>query len=261
MLPKARYARVLEIGTGTGFFILNLWQAGFVGEPHACDISPGMLAVCAENARRIGCDIRLRTADAEGLPHEDGSFDLVVGHALLHHLPEPETALREVRRVLAPGGEVLIAGEPTPIGDRLAGSARWVARRGVRAAAAVAPRLRKRRPPGPATVTATAEDRILRELEFQVDLHTFAPGELAAMARRAGFDGVRVETEELLSSLFGWAVRTVEADAPPGLLGRPWAWWAYRWYLRLYAVDRALLNPALPKSLFHNALLYGEKRG
>src|SRR5947199_7980478 len=55
MLPGRRYGRVLEVGAGTGFFLLNLWQAGFVGEAHACDISPGMLAACRANADRLGC--------------------------------------------------------------------------------------------------------------------------------------------------------------------------------------------------------------
>src|SRR5439155_10987222 len=47
MLPASRYGRVLDVGCGTGFFIINLWLAGLVGEAHACDISPGMLAACA----------------------------------------------------------------------------------------------------------------------------------------------------------------------------------------------------------------------
>src|SRR5687768_11462935 len=63
MLPKRSYGRVLEIGSGTGFFLLNLWKAGYVEEAHATDISAGMLAVCAESARRVGCDLRTQTAD------------------------------------------------------------------------------------------------------------------------------------------------------------------------------------------------------
>ncbi|MCA1727775.1 MAG: class I SAM-dependent methyltransferase, partial [Actinobacteria bacterium] len=108
MLPLPSYGRVLEAGAGTGFFILNLWQAGIVREPHATDISPGMVAACMENGRRLGCDVRGQTADAENLPYPDGSFDLVVGHAFLHHLPDPQGFIQEAFRVLRPGGALFI---------------------------------------------------------------------------------------------------------------------------------------------------------
>ena len=259
MLPRRRYGRVLDVGTGTGFFILNLWQAGYVGEPHACDISPGMLAACAESARAVGCDLSLRTADAESLPFEEESFDLVVGHALLHHLPQPEAALREINRVLVPGGEVLIAGEPTRTGDRLARGVGRLTWRTWREAARIVPAFRK---PDPLTGDPLSDDeRLMRDLEWTVDLHTFDPSELGRMAQRAGFDAVCVETEELVSSLVGWAVRTIEAEAPPGLLGRRWANFAYRAYLALSAMDRQLLYTMLPRDWFYNVLLYARKPG
>ena len=253
MLPRERYGRVLEVGCGTGFLILNLWLAGFVEEPHACDISTGMLAVCGESARRLGCDLKLRVADAERLPYDDEEFDLVVGHAVLHHIPEPEAALREIHRVLRPGGAVWILGEPSRLGDRMARAAGRVTSKAVRTAARFIPRLRK-----PAVESDGEEQRILRELEWSVDLHTFVPVDAAAMAHGVGFRNVRVETEEFLSSIVGWTVRTVEAEVPPGLLRRRWAKAAYRTYLGLSAVDGALYR-YLPKELFYNVLLYGEK--
>jgi ubiquinone/menaquinone biosynthesis C-methylase UbiE len=257
LLPRPRYGRVLEVGCGTGFFLLNLWQGGFVEEAHACDISPGMLAAFAENARRIGCDARLRTADAEALPYADGSFDLVVGHAFLHHIPDPARALEEAWRVLKPGGGLLIAGEPTATGERLASATGRAASRGLRALSNVASALR----PPPAAEPATEGERVLRDLEWHVDLHTFDPSEVEAMARRAGFDNVRIRTEEFLSSLFGWAVRTFESQARPGLLGPGWGRFAYRSYLSLFAVDEALLSGFVPRDWFHHLVLYGERRG
>ncbi|MBI4260722.1 MAG: class I SAM-dependent methyltransferase [Actinobacteria bacterium] len=254
MLPAPRYGRVLEVGAGTGFFLLNLWQAGFVGEAHASDISPGMLEAFRLNADALGCPAEVRVGDAEGLPHEDGAFDLVVGHAFLHHLPDPSAALREFHRVLAPGGALFLAGEPTRLGDRIAEGARRTARALVGVVARLRPGIRRPHPP-----PATEEERVQRELEWHVDLHTFDPAELIAMAGEAGFTRVRVETEELLSSVFGWAVRTVEHEVRPEVLGEGWPWFAYRTYLRLYAVDR-LLDRVVPRSAFHNALLYGERR-
>lgn len=254
MLPRRRYGRVLEMGSGTGFFLLNLWQAGYVEEAHATDISPRMLEVCAESARRIGCDLRAKVADAERLPYEDERFDLVVGHAFLHHIPEPRVALGEMRRVLKPGGALLIAGEPTRGGDAIAA----VAKRVGLGAFGIADRLvgGLRRPPAPPP--STDAERHLRELEFAVDLHTFEPDEVAAWAREEGFGSVRIETEELVSSVFGWAVRTIESQARDGLLGARWAELAYRGWLGLYRFDEVLYR-ILPKRLFYNLLLYAER--
>jgi ubiquinone/menaquinone biosynthesis C-methylase UbiE len=255
MLPESSYDRVLEIGSGTGFFLLNLWQAGFVKEAHATDISAGMLAACGENARRLGCDIKLRTADAEGLPFDEGSFDLVIGHAFLHHLPEPRAALTDVYRVLAPGGAMFFAGEPTRLGDRLAGVAKKAVHTGMRLAGIIRPDLVK--PPLPPP--STEDEEILRELEFAVDLHTFEPKTVERWAREIGYVDVRTQTEEFLSSLGGWAVRTFEAEVRPGLLGERWGQFAYRTYLRLYDIDRRYLSRFLPKRAFYNLLLYAEK--
>jgi len=256
MLAKSRYGSVLEVGCGTGFFLLNLWQAGYVEQAHACDISTGMLEACGASAAELGCDVRLCVGDAESLPYDDEAFDLVVGHAFLHHLPDPRAALAEFCRVLVPGGAVFLAGEPTVVGDRLANSVKRLTGRAFRLADRLRPGLRK---PTRAWA-ATEEERILRELEFAVDLHTFEPDGLRRWAEDAGFDGVRVETEELTASLVGWAVRTVEAEARPGLLGVRWANFAYAAWRSLYRLDQSVLYRVVPKRVFYNALLYGERR-
>jgi ubiquinone/menaquinone biosynthesis C-methylase UbiE len=257
MLPRPSYDRVLEIGSGTGFFLLNMWQAGYVKEAHATDISAGMLQACGENARRLGCDVKLRTADAEGLPFDDGSFDLVVGHAFLHHLPDWEQGLRDAYRVLAPGGALFFAGEPTRVGDRMAGVAkRWTA-----GASRIAARLRPDLFKTPAPPPSTEDERILRDLEFDVDLHTFDPQDVERRTREIGFTNIRTETEELLSSLVGWSVRTLESRTRPGLLGERWGMFAYRTYLRLYDLDQLYLYRVLPKRVFYNLMLYAEKPG
>jgi ubiquinone/menaquinone biosynthesis C-methylase UbiE len=110
------YRRSLEIGAGTGYFSLNLVQ-----EATCTDISPGMVNTLATNAARLGLDVRAARADAESLPFADESFDLVLGHAVLHHLPDLERAFDEFARVLRPGGRIVFAGEPSRVGDRLAG--------------------------------------------------------------------------------------------------------------------------------------------
>src|SRR6202012_4395956 len=96
------YDRSLEIGAGTGYFSLNLLQAGVVGEATCTDISPGMVATLGRNAARLGLDRRTARPDAESLPFADSSFDLVLGHAVLHHLPNLRRAFAEFHRVLRP---------------------------------------------------------------------------------------------------------------------------------------------------------------
>src|SRR5947209_15100551 len=134
------YQRSLEIGAGTGYFTLNLLNAGVVREATCTDISPGMVSTLGRNAARLGLNVRAARADAESLPFADGSFDLVLGHAVLHHLPDLELAFAEFHRVLAPGGRIIFAGEPSRVGDRIARlpkrGASWIAptwRRALRA--------------------------------------------------------------------------------------------------------------------------------
>src|SRR6201995_4828568 len=114
------YDRSLEIGAGTGYFSLNLLQAGVVDQATCTDISPGMVATLARNAERLGLTVRAARADAEALPFADGSFDLVLGHAVLHHLPNLRRAFSEFHRVLRPGVRIVFAGEPSRVGDRIA---------------------------------------------------------------------------------------------------------------------------------------------
>jgi ubiquinone/menaquinone biosynthesis C-methylase UbiE len=244
------YARSLEIGAGTGYFTLNLLRAGLIGEATCSDISPGMLATLAGNAERLGLRVRTEPADAERLPFADGSFDLVLGHAVLHHIPDLARAFAEFERVLAPGGTVLFAGEPSRYGDRLANVPK-------RFASAVAPLWRRAMGAGPAPSEVDSEPDVA--LEGVVDVHAFAPGELARVARGAGFEEVRVSGEELLANWFGWTNRALEATANPEEV--PWAWrlYAYRGYLALQELDRRLLESRLPAAIFYNLMLSARK--
>jgi len=247
-----RYERALEIGAGTGYFTLNLMRAGLIGQATCSDISPGMLSTLSENAERLGLEVLTRPADAERLPFDDESFDLVFGHAILHHIPDLPRAFAEFKRVLAPGGTVLFAGEPSRYGDRLAGYPK-------RLAGAIAPLWRRAvRVRGAAQGDGDEEEESLERI---VDVHAFAPGELEAAASGAGFTDVRVTGEELLANWFGWTNRTLEATADPHDI--PWAWrqYAYRGYLMLQHVDQGLLESRLPAAIFYNLLLSARKAG
>jgi ubiquinone/menaquinone biosynthesis C-methylase UbiE len=245
-----RYARALEVGAGTGYFSLNLLRAGVVGEAVATDISPGMLRRLEDSAKELGVPVETVACDAAELPFEDDSFELVFGHAVLHHLPDLERAFREFRRVLRPGGVVAFCGEPSHYGDRIAALPK-------RGAKAVAPLWRALMGAGPRPCANGNGHRHGEEdrLEQLVDVHAFTPAQLAGHAEAAGFERVRVSGEELAASLFGWANRTLEASADP--LDVPWAWrvYAYRGYLLLQTLDRSLLEPRLPAAIFYNLLI------
>lgn len=250
------YGRVLELGAGTGFFTLNLALAGVIGAAHLTDLSPGMVAAAQRNAANLGIEVEGRVADAEHLPYDDASFDLVVGHAVLHHVPDVEQALREVVRVLRPGGRFVVCGEPTRYGDavarRLSRATWWLSTRATRL-----PGLRERwaRPQEELDASSRAA-----ELEAVVDLHVFDPDTLARTAARAGAVEVRTVTEELTAAWFGWPVRTFEAAVAPGRLGWGWASFAYGSWLRLSALDR-LLARVVPDELFYNVSLTGRRAG
>jgi SAM-dependent methyltransferase len=243
-----RYPRALEIGAGTGYFSLNLLRAGVVGEAVATDISPGMLRKLKQSAEELGLPVETAACEAAELPFEDDSFDLVFGHAVLHHLPDLEGAFREFRRVLRPGGVVAFCGEPSYYGDRISA---WPKR----GANALAPLWRALMGAGPRPSNNGNGSREEARLEQLVDVHAFTPAQLASHAQAAGFGQVRVSGEELAASLFGWANRTLEASADP--LDVPWAWrvYAYRGYLLLQTLDRSLLEPRLPAALFYNLLI------
>jgi ubiquinone/menaquinone biosynthesis C-methylase UbiE len=249
------FERALEIGAGTGYFTLNLMRAGVIREAVATDISPGMLRTLSDSAAELGLTVETEVCDASALPFGDASFDLVFGHAVLHHLPDLGAAFGEFRRVLRPGGTVAFCGEPSRHGDRISA----VPKRG---ALALAPLWRG--------LVGAGERRLAQNgageaeegrLERVVDVHAFTPAELSVHARAAGFRSVRVRGEELAASLFGWANRTLEATAEPAEV--PWAWrvYAYRGYLLLQRVDRALLEPRLPAALFYNLLVSARAPG
>lgn len=248
------YSYALELGCGTGFFLLNLMQAGVIERGSVSDISSGMLAAALRNAEGLGLSVDGRVADAESIPYEDDSFDLVVGHAFLHHLPDVEQSLRETLRVLKPGGRFVFAGEPTKWGDKVArrlGQATWWAcTRATRLPGLEA----WRRPQQDLDDSSEAA-----ALEGVVDQHTFVPADLRRMAVAAGAVDVDVRTEELTAAWFGWPVRTFEAAVPDGKLGFGWASFAYRSWLRLSAVDSRLLSRVVPSGLFYNALVTGVK--
>ena len=248
------YDRALELGCGTGFFLLNLIQAGVARRGSVTDLSPGMVKVATRNGLSLGLDVDGRVADAEGIPYEDDTFDLVVGHAVLHHIPDVEKSLREVVRVLKPGGRFVFAGEPTTVGNAYARRLANLTFKATVAAMKVPGLQSWRRPQAELDENSRAAG-----LEWIVDLHTFDPADLERTARAAGAVEVRTVSEEFTAAMLGWPVRTFESTVPPGKLGWKWAQFAFKSWTTLSWVDSHVWRRVVPKGWFYNVMITGIK--
>jgi ubiquinone/menaquinone biosynthesis C-methylase UbiE len=108
--------RALDIATGTGFTALAL--APHVAAVVGSDLSPGMLAEAAKRAAERGVtNAEWVEAPADTQPFPDAAFDLVTARIAPHHFPDPVAFVREVARVLKPGGVFVLGDTTVPDGD------------------------------------------------------------------------------------------------------------------------------------------------
>ena len=119
MLDQARIdpgARVLDLAAGAGGQTLSAARrVGPSGSVLATDISPAILEYAADAARAAGlANVEVREMDGEALDLADGSFDAVVSRVGLIYFPDQQRALREIHRVLQPGGRVSAIVYSTP---------------------------------------------------------------------------------------------------------------------------------------------------
>lgn len=105
----APFERFLDAGCGDGRYLAALGARG-LRPSHAagCDLSGRIAEVAAETARRHGVEAVTRQANLERLPYPDGSFDAVLCAQVLEHLLDPAAGMRELARVAAPGGRLVL---------------------------------------------------------------------------------------------------------------------------------------------------------
>lgn len=105
----ARGQRALDCATGTGDLALELKRAvGAEGEVVGTDFCPEMLETAPDKAKRLGLDVRFEVADALALPYADASFDVATIAFGIRNVDDPLRCLRELARVVKPGGRVVV---------------------------------------------------------------------------------------------------------------------------------------------------------
>lgn len=100
---KAGVGKLLDLGCGNGNLLVQLVKDGFALT--GVDLSEAMIE---QAKQRLNDYAELIVADAGHLPFQAGTFDILVCNASFHHYPDSKDALKEMRRVLRPGGELLI---------------------------------------------------------------------------------------------------------------------------------------------------------
>ncbi len=102
--------RVLDVACGTGVIArLAASSVGTGGSVTGVDVAPEMIEVARGTTAADGADVEWHVADAADLPFPDGAYDLVVCQMGLMFMPDPLGALREMRRVLAPDGRIVVS--------------------------------------------------------------------------------------------------------------------------------------------------------
>jgi ubiquinone/menaquinone biosynthesis C-methylase UbiE len=110
ILEPSAGERVLEIGPGTGYYTLDLadW-VGPEGRVEILDLQQEMLDHTIRRARERGLwNVNPTPGDARELPYEDDTFDAAVLVTVLGEIPDQDAALREIGRVLRPGGRLIV---------------------------------------------------------------------------------------------------------------------------------------------------------
>lgn len=118
----APFPSILDVGCGTGINLLEASRAlGPCRDLVGVDLSTGMLQAARRKAAAMGVNARFMRGDAEALELPEDTFDLSVCNSVFHWFPDPGRAVREMARVLRPGGQLLLATLAEP------GYEEWVA--------------------------------------------------------------------------------------------------------------------------------------
>ena len=101
---------VLDLGTGTALIPIEFCRQSDEGRIMAIDMAVHMLDLARYNIEAAGLTDRIQLAqvDAKTLPYRDGQFDTLMSNSIIHHIPDPSVCVREMVRVVRPGGMVFV---------------------------------------------------------------------------------------------------------------------------------------------------------
>lgn len=101
---------ILDVGTGTALIPIKLCQRGVHCHITAIDLSREMLKLADRNVATAGLESRIHPeyVDAKQMPWREGTFDAVISNSIIHHIPEPRSAVAKVLRVLKSGGLLFV---------------------------------------------------------------------------------------------------------------------------------------------------------
>jgi ubiquinone/menaquinone biosynthesis C-methylase UbiE len=228
---------VVDVGAGTGHVAIKLALSGKFRKVVAADISEGMLAKTRTSAEAQGCVVETIRTDLTTLPFEDDTIDLIVGCAILHHLPDPNSLMREVMRVLKPGGSFVFIGEPSKYGALLIETLKLP------------------------LVAMNRAYRVLRRVpktswdHASIDVHTFSVADLNRLA--SGFAQPRILAESFLEGLLNQLLFSPLRVATGRISGAGRAIAAVRRFCRM--VDERFLARIIPRDICMNVKFSGTK--
>lgn len=225
LLPPEKHGAVLDVCAGSGTVCLNIMSRKLFETCCAVDISEVAVRRLEERIRSLGT-VGVQTVH-DNIMHtrfEDNSFDCVVGNSFLHHLPDNVGFLREMHRILRPGGTICLTGEPTLAAPRLEGIILDCVVSFVRQ---FRPKPQKHK-----NVVVT-------------DIWLYERTSLAAMLKEVGYDSVKITPFGFLVPLFNGPSSLMFKKMTGRSMQPDW------WWQGLGEMDRWLFSRLLRNSLSH----------
>jgi ubiquinone/menaquinone biosynthesis C-methylase UbiE len=116
---RCRGGEVLDVGAGPARIAIALCQAEPAARVRALDMAEAMLELARRNVAGAGLTSRIACVpgDAKALAWPDGAFEAVISNTIVHHIPDPTPALREMARLVAPKGTLFVRDLARPAGN------------------------------------------------------------------------------------------------------------------------------------------------